>query len=93
MMIQNIAIIISTKCVTDLKCPFNTDSLGRKDLFNLLSSARSYDVNRLSALFQLLLLFKNILDMQLFFFFFFFFFFKERYPAKHTVHTYIHEHP
>ena len=40
------AIIISTKCDNDHKCPFNTDSLGRKYPFNLLSSARSYDVNR-----------------------------------------------
>ena len=44
---QNIAIIISTKCVTDPKCTFNTDSLGRKHPFdfNLLSSACSYDAN------------------------------------------------
>ena len=43
---QNIAIINSSKCVSDLKCPFNTDSLDRKHSFNLLSSARSYNVNR-----------------------------------------------
>ena len=42
----NIAIIISTKYVNDFKCPFNIDSLDRKDPFNLLSNARSYDVNR-----------------------------------------------
>ena len=39
-------IIILTKCVYDLKCPFNTISLDRNDPFNLLPSARSYDVNR-----------------------------------------------
>ena len=43
---QNIAVIISTKCVNDPKCPFNTDSLDSKYPFNLLSSVRSYDVNR-----------------------------------------------
>ena len=43
---QSIAINISTKCVNEFKCQFNTDSLDRKHLFNLLSSARSYDVNR-----------------------------------------------
>ena len=43
---QNKAIIISTKCDNDHKCPFNTDNLERKYPFNLLSSARSYDVNR-----------------------------------------------
>ena len=43
---QNIPIIIYTKCVNDCKCPFNTESLDCKYLFNLLSSARSYDVNR-----------------------------------------------
>ena len=43
---QNIAIIIPNTCVNDLKCLFNTDSLDHKDPFNLLSSARSYDVNR-----------------------------------------------
>ena len=43
---QNIAIIISTKCVNGRKCPFNKDSLDHKYPFNLLSSVRSYDVNR-----------------------------------------------
>ena len=43
---QNIAIIISTKCVNDGKCPFNTDSLDHKHPFSLLSSARSHDVKR-----------------------------------------------
>ena len=42
----DIAIIISTKCVHDGKCPFNTDSLDHKQPFNLLSSARSHDVKR-----------------------------------------------
>ena len=43
---QNIAIIISAKCVNDDKCPFNTDSLDHKHPFSLLSSARSHDVKR-----------------------------------------------
>ena len=43
---QNIAIIISTKCVNDGKCSFNTDSLDHKHPFSLLSSARSHDVKR-----------------------------------------------
>ena len=34
---QSIAIIISTLCDTDLKCPFNRDNLDHKDPFNLLS--------------------------------------------------------
>ena len=37
---------LTAKCVTDLKCRFNTDSLDRKDPFNALSSACSFDVNR-----------------------------------------------
>ena len=43
---QNIAIIISTKCVNDAKCPLNTDNLDHKHPFSLLSSARSHDVKR-----------------------------------------------
>ena len=43
---QNIAIIISTKCINDRKCPFNTENLDHKYPFNLPSSARSYEVNR-----------------------------------------------
>ena len=43
---QNIAIIISRKCVNNGKCPFNTDSLDHKQPFSLLSSARSCDVKR-----------------------------------------------
>ena len=43
---QNIAIIISTKCVNDDECPFNTDSLDHKHPFNLLSSAHSHDAKR-----------------------------------------------
>ena len=43
---QNIALIISTECVKDGKCPFNIDSLDHKHPFNLLSSARSHDVKR-----------------------------------------------
>ena len=43
---QNIAIIISTKCVNDGKCPFNTDSQHHKQPFSLLPSARSHDVKR-----------------------------------------------
>ena len=42
---QNIAIIISTKCVNDHNCTFNTDSLDRKHSFFLQPSALSYDVN------------------------------------------------
>ena len=42
---QIIAVIISTICVNDSKCPFNTDNLDHKHLFSLLSSARSHDVN------------------------------------------------
>ena len=43
---QNIAIIISIKCVYDLKCPVSADSQDCKHPFNLLLSACSYDVNR-----------------------------------------------
>ena len=43
---QNIAIIISTKCVNDGKFPFNTEILDHKHPFSLLSSARSLDVKR-----------------------------------------------
>ena len=43
---QNIAIITSTKCFNDGKCPFNTDSPDHKHPFNLLPSARSHDVKR-----------------------------------------------
>ena len=41
---QNIAIIISTKCVNGGKCPFNTDSKDHKHPFSLLPSARSHGV-------------------------------------------------
>ena len=43
---QNIAKIISTKCVNDGKCPFNTDSQDHKHPFSLLPSARSHGVKR-----------------------------------------------
>ena len=43
---QNIAIIISTKCVNDGKCTFNTDSQDYKHPLSLLPSARSHDVKR-----------------------------------------------
>ena len=42
---QNKANIISTKCVDDLKCQFNTNNLNRKGLFSVMASVRSYDEN------------------------------------------------
>ena len=40
---QNIANIVSTKCVNDLKCQFNTNNPNRKDLCSAMSSIHLYD--------------------------------------------------